>query len=221
VGASYSRCVGAATTVTAVFRSCRLGLSMVIHCVSSTGSPIYDGDVVALPDYRSTIVISLFLSNSRIRYLGRQRGTKKKRGHEGCAATPRLAIVLYSRRTGVAATVTAVFRGSRLGLGMIIPCVSYAHSPICDGDAVALPDYRSTIVISLFLSNSRIRYLRQRRGTRKKRGHGGCAAASRLAIILYSHTRPCCGDGYCRVPRLSTRLGPGHSLRELHRQPNL
>jgi hypothetical protein len=128
------------TTVTAVFHGCQLGLSMVIHCVSSTGSPIYDGDVVALPGYRSIIVISLFLSNSRIRYLGRRRGTKKKRGHEGCAATPRLAIVLYSRRTGVAAIVTTVFRGSRLGLGMIIHYVSYARSPICDGDAAALPE---------------------------------------------------------------------------------
>jgi hypothetical protein len=118
----YSCRAGAAATVTCRVPRLSARHCMVIHCVSSSGSLVCDGDVVPLSDY------------------GRQRGTRKKRGHEGCVATPRLAIVLYSRRTGVAATVTAVFRGSRLGLGMIIHCVSYARSPICDGDAVALPE---------------------------------------------------------------------------------
>ena len=62
-------------------------------------------------------------------------------GHEGCAAAPRLAIVLYSHRAGATAMVTAMFRSCRLGLGLVIHCVSSTNSPICDGDAVALPDY--------------------------------------------------------------------------------
>jgi hypothetical protein len=83
---------------------------------------------------------------------------------------------LYSRRTGVAATVTAVFRGSRLGLGMIIHCVSYAHSPICDGDAFALPElliYHRNLTFSFELQNqisSATKRNKEEKGTRGMRG---------------------------------------------------
>ena len=53
-------------------------------------------------------------------------------------ATPRLAIVLYSRRVDAAVTVTIVFDSCWLGLGLVIHCVSSTGRPICDGDAVAL-----------------------------------------------------------------------------------
>ena len=61
-------------------------------------------------------------------------------GHEGYAVAPRLAIVLYSHRAGATVTVTAMFRGCRLGLGLVIHCMSSTSSPICDGDVVALPE---------------------------------------------------------------------------------
>jgi hypothetical protein len=61
-------------------------------------------------------------------------------GHEGCTTTLRLAIVLYSCRAGAAATVTVVFRGCRLGLDLVIHCVSSTDSSTCDGDAVALSE---------------------------------------------------------------------------------
>ena len=90
----------------------------------------------------------------------------------------RLAIVLYSRRAGAAAMVTAVFRGCQLGLGLIIHRVSSTDSSICDGDVVALPElsiYHRNLTFSIELQDQiylpAIKRNEEEKGTRGMRGY--------------------------------------------------